>query len=140
MQTVKLTCTKCNGKGIIKAYGSVKNGICFSCEGSGYHEVKMNESDLKQYKNSKQINSLKVKLSNIEKEGKEIKSKIEEDKEDYNKRLEGSRKHLGRELTEDEIAFINNTFYKFDELNDQLEQLRNEYKQTKEILNTLGNL
>jgi chromosome segregation ATPase len=138
MQTVKLPCTKCNGKGTIRAYGSVKNGICFSCEGSGYHETKMNEESLKQYKNAKQINSLKVKLSNIEKEGKQLKLKLTEEQTDYTNRLNESIKTIGRELNEKELELLNK-MYKFDKLNEQINQLRNEYKQTKELIKMLGN-
>lgn len=30
-----ITCTKCDGEGIIRVYGHVKGGVCFKCEGSG---------------------------------------------------------------------------------------------------------
>jgi predicted RNase H-like nuclease (RuvC/YqgF family) len=139
MNTVKIECTKCHGKGTIRAYASVKSGVCFSCEGSGHHEVKMNEEELKQFKGKKQISSLETKLVRIEIEGKRLKNKIVQDREDYNKRLTSSIKTLGRQLENDEINLLEN-MYQFSELTEKIHQLRNEYKETKELIKMLGGL
>jgi RecJ-like exonuclease len=36
----KSECTKCMGKGHIRAYDHVAGGICFTCNGKGYIETK----------------------------------------------------------------------------------------------------
>lgn len=37
---IKTNCTKCIGKGYIRAFGHIKNGVCFDCDGKGYRETK----------------------------------------------------------------------------------------------------
>lgn len=36
----KVTCPKCNGRGVIEAFGHIHNGMCFTCGGAGVIEVK----------------------------------------------------------------------------------------------------
>lgn len=40
MVTKMEQCERCNGKGHIKAYGHVMDGVCFKCGGSGKQEAK----------------------------------------------------------------------------------------------------
>lgn len=34
---MKVECGKCNGHGYIKAFNHIAAGVCFRCEGRGYH-------------------------------------------------------------------------------------------------------
>jgi hypothetical protein len=133
---VKLECVKCSGKGTIRAYSTVKSGICFSCNGTGFHEVNMNNEELKQYKNDKQINSLKVKLYRLETTGKHLKLQLEEKQKEYKAMTNEAINNVGRELTEEEINVISK-MCRLNKLTNELNQLRIEYKQTKELINML---
>lgn len=39
MAKIKTPCTKCFGKGNIRAFSHVQGGVCFSCGGAGYKMV-----------------------------------------------------------------------------------------------------
>lgn len=42
MAKIKTPCTKCFGKGHIRAFSHVQGGVCFSCGGAGYRMVSAN--------------------------------------------------------------------------------------------------
>lgn len=44
----KVTCVKCDGKGVLPMYSHVENGICFSCQGNG--DFLFDDYQLKRYR------------------------------------------------------------------------------------------
>jgi DnaJ-class molecular chaperone len=35
MPKTEVECPRCNGKGVLRAYGHIRDGICFNCGGTG---------------------------------------------------------------------------------------------------------